>query len=148
MELLELARERGFHNRWSAMQDELDIFLKSRSLHSQMLDRPYVPAGGKSSTQKQNADRTDQHEPELVDPDTRADGPLTGLDNAPVEGGESKRLKKAEVERDRRIAESDNARDAPSLTAERGKDNKRGVSKGETTYRKVFGEPPDVYVLL
>lgn len=133
MDLLELARERGFHSRWSVMQQELDIFLKSRNLHAQLLEEPPTPAGLNSSIQKKES-----HGAERVDPQKLADDPLSGLDNPPVEGSESQRLKDAEVERDHRIAENDNATDARSLTAKRGNNDERGLPKGETTYRKIF----------
>jgi hypothetical protein len=133
MNLLEFARERGFHDRWTAMQEELDIFLKSRSLHTQLLREPQTPAGRKSSIQKKKESGA-----ERVDPNTLADDPLSGLDDPPVEGGESQRLIDAEIERDHRIAEHDNAKDARSLTGKRGKDDERGLPKGETAYRKIF----------
>ncbi|KAF2627452.1 hypothetical protein BU25DRAFT_458778 [Macroventuria anomochaeta] len=133
MDLLELARERGFYNRCTAMQDELDIFLKSRALHIQLLEEPRTPASRKSSIQKMKAGGA-----ERVDLHTLADDPLSGLDNPPVEGRESQRLIDAEIERDYHVAEHDNATDARSLTAKRGNDDKRGLLKGETTYRKVF----------
>ena len=133
MNLLELARERDFHNRWTAMQEGLDIFLRSRSLHNQLLEEPQTPAGRKSSIQKKEAGGA-----ERVDPNTLTEDPLSGLDDPPVEGGESQRLIDAEIERDHRIAGHDNARDARSLTAKRVKDDERGLPKGETTYRKIF----------
>ena len=138
MNLLELARERGFHNRWTAVQEELDIFLKSNSLHAQLLEEPQTPAGRKSTRQKRDADRTNQHVAERVDPDTLAEEPLSGLGDSPIKGGETERLIDAEIKRDHRIAEHDNAKDARSLTAKRGQDDERGPPKGETTYRKVF----------
>ena len=138
MDLLELARERGFHHRWTAVQEELDIFLKSRTLHAQLLEEPQTPAGRNTSKQHKDVDKTSRHGAERVDPDTLAEEPLTGLGDPPIKGGESKRLIEAEIERDHRIGKNDNAKDARSLTAKRGQDDERGPSKGETTYRKVF----------
>jgi hypothetical protein len=120
------------------VQEELDIFLKSRSLHAQLLEEPQTPAGRKSSKQQKDADKTSQHGAERVDPDTLAESPLTGLGDPPIEGEESKRLIEAEIERDHRSAEQNNTKDARSLTAKRGQDDERGPPKGETTYRKVF----------
>jgi hypothetical protein len=130
MGLLELARVHGFHNRWVAMQGELDIFINSHSLHTQLLEEPQTPAGRKS---KEKADRA-----ERVDANTLADDPIAGLDDPPVEGGESQRLVDAEIERDHRIADLDNTKDARSLTAKRDNDDERGLPKGETMYRKTF----------
>ena len=138
MDLLELERERGFHHRWTAVQEELDIFLKSRTLHAQLLEEPQTPAGRNTSKQHKDVDKTSRHGAERVDPDTLAEEPLTGLGDPPIKGGESKRLIEAEIERDHRIGKNDNAKDARSLTAKRGQDDERGPSKGETTYRKVF----------
>ncbi|XPS70017.1 hypothetical protein M3J09_002263 [Ascochyta lentis] len=138
MILLEIARERTFHNRWSAVQKELDIFLKSRSLHAQMLEEPQTPAGRKPSTQEENTEQKNERGDERVDPDKLAMDPLAELDDPPVEGDESKRLMDAEVEQGCRVAERDNAQDARSLTAKRGKDDERGFLKGETAYRKIF----------
>lgn len=133
MTLLDLARERAFHTRWTAIQEELDIFLKSRSLHSRLLQEPQPPAGHKSSIQGKKAGGAERE-----DPNTFADDLLSGLDNLPMKGEESQRLIDAEIERDHRIAEHYNAKDARSLTAKRGKDDERGLAKGETTYRKIF----------
>jgi hypothetical protein len=136
--LLELARERSIYSRWTSVQEEVDTFLNSRSLHAQLLEEPQTPAGRKSTPQKIEADKRDGHGGERVDPDTLAEDSLSGLGDPPVEGKESERLVDAEAERDRRIAEKDNAQNARSLTAKRGKDDERGLPKGETTYRKVF----------
>lgn len=138
MDLLELARERGFHNRWTAMQEELDSFLKSRSLHAQLLEEPQTPSGRKSSKEKEGVDNTKGNEAKRVEPETLSQEPLAAAGDPPVEGGESQRLVDAEIERDHRIAERHNKQDARSLTAKRGKDDQRGLPKGETTYRKVF----------
>ncbi|KAF2844000.1 hypothetical protein T440DRAFT_512414 [Plenodomus tracheiphilus IPT5] len=131
--LLELAREHGLHKRWTALQEELDVFLQSRSLHTQLIEEPQTPAGCKYSIQQKNASGA-----ERVDPNALADDPLSGIDDPPVEGAESQRLVDAAIERDHRIAEHDNAKDAQLLIAERGKDNERGLPKGETTYRRTF----------
>lgn len=132
MTLLERARERAFHNRWTAMQEELDVFLKSRSLHSRLLQEPQTSAGRKFSIQDKAGGAA------CVDPNKFADDSLLGLDDLPVKGEESQRLIDAENEREHRIAEHYNAKDARSLTAKRGKDDERGLPKGETTYRKLF----------
>jgi hypothetical protein len=133
MSLLELVRERGFHERWTAMQEELDIFLKSRSLHTQLLEEPRTLAGCRFSTQKKKASGA-----ERVNTNTLADDQLSARDDPLVKGEESQRLIHAEIERDHRITEHDNAKDARSLTAKRGKDDERGLPEGETTYRKIF----------
>lgn len=138
MNLLELARERGWHNRWTAMQEELDIFLKSRSLHAQLLEEPQTPSGHKSSKEKKDVDTTKENEAKRIKPESLSQESLVAVGDPPVEGGESQRLVDVEIERDHRIAEKDNKQDARSLTAKRGKDDERGLPKGETTYRKVF----------
>lgn len=138
IDLLEAARERGFHNGWTAMQDELDIFLRSRSLHAQLLEEPQTLRGRTSSRQKTEEHKPSQQRPERIDSNASANNPLAGLHDSPVEGKESRRLAEAEVRRDHRIAERDHTQDAQSLTAQRGKDDDRGLPKGETPYRKVF----------
>ena len=138
MNLLELARERGFHNRWTAMQEELDIFVKSRSLHAQLLEEPQTPSRRKSSKGERGVDKTKENEAKRVEPETLSQEPLGATGDPPVEGGELERLVDAEIERDHRIAERENKQDARSLRAKRGKDDERGLPKGETTYCKVF----------
>ncbi|KAK7178257.1 sensor histidine kinase response regulator (hsp90-like protein) [Paraphaeosphaeria sporulosa] len=138
MDILEVARERGLYNRWTAVQEELDNFLESRSLHAQELRVPQTYIGRKCSAQNKNADRTDEHGAERVDAETLANGALAEMNDPTVEGGESARLVKAEIQRSHRFAERDNALDARSSTAKPGKDDDRGLPKGETTYRQAF----------
>ena len=138
MDILELARGRGSRNRWTAMQEELDTFLKSRSLRAQLLEESQTPIGLRYPRQKKTMKEAKENEAERVDPDKLAEAPLSGLGDPPVEGGESQRLVDAEIERDHRIAARDNAQDAHSLTARRGQDGERGPPKGETIYRKVI----------
>jgi hypothetical protein len=138
IDLFELARERGFHNRWTGMQGELDNFLTSRSLHAQLLEEPQTSIGRRSSTMKKDVERTAELKAGHVDAITVVEEPLSGLSDSPVEGRESRRLADAEAERDDRIDKHDNVKNAQSPTAERGKDDERGLPTGKTAYRVLF----------
>ncbi|KAF1924201.1 uncharacterized protein M421DRAFT_296916 [Didymella exigua CBS 183.55] len=128
--LLELARERNFHDKWTAMQEELEVFLQSRSLCASSREEPRTWEGRKSSRMKGAMDKSEEHEVKRIRP-----GPLTGVSDPPVESRESQRLVDTETERDHIHAKCDDAEDAKPLTAKRGKDGER---KGETANWKVF----------
>lgn len=49
MDVLDLARERKNSSRWSALQEELDVFLQSRTLRAQLLQETQTPAKLKSA---------------------------------------------------------------------------------------------------
>ncbi|KAK7177459.1 sensor histidine kinase response regulator (hsp90-like protein) [Paraphaeosphaeria sporulosa] len=138
VDILDVARERGLYNRWTAVQEELDNFLEARSLHAQVLRVPHTYIGRKCSAQDKNADRTDEHGAKRVNPATLANGALAEMNDPTFEGGESAELAKAEVQRSHRFAKRDNATDARPSTAKPSKDDDRGLPKGETIYRKVF----------
>lgn len=138
MEQLDLARERGFHNRWAAVQQEIDNFLKSRSLHARLHEEPHIPASRKFIVQDKNTKKSNEPGAGEEKPNTSTEKPLPLLDDPPVGGEESKRLMDAEIERDKRIAKHGYSKELPILTAERGQDVKRGHAQGETTYRTIF----------
>jgi hypothetical protein len=132
MDLLEFAREREFHKRWASIREQLDLFVKSHSLRDQMLEEPATLMG------KSASETIKKEENGLIDPREAIEQPLAGVENPKAEGEESERLILAEVERDRRIVHEDRVHEPRTLTAETTKDDKRGETKGETTYRKVF----------
>ncbi|KAH7382747.1 hypothetical protein DE146DRAFT_760575 [Phaeosphaeria sp. MPI-PUGE-AT-0046c] len=113
MELLELARARDFNQSWSAVQAELDIFVRSQK------------GVKEDGTQR-------------VESDISAEVSLLELGHLPIEGGESKRLVDAETERNHRIAARKDDRGPEILVAKGGQNDKREAPKGETAYRKVF----------
>ncbi|KAF2868757.1 hypothetical protein BDV95DRAFT_122460 [Massariosphaeria phaeospora] len=130
--LLEFARERQFHERWANIQVQLDVFIQSRSLVTQMLEEP------SGMIQKVATETHSQRKPEREEPDEIAADSLEAVVGLKVEGQESKRVLQAELERDRRIVEEDKDADAGTLTAEATEDEKRSSSGGETVYHKVF----------
>lgn len=146
--LLESARERGSHSRWTATQEELDIFLRSRTLHAQSLKEPQITSERKSSKEEEGVNGTKEHEAKRIEPETLSQEPLSAMHDPPVEGSESQKLVEAEIERDHCIAERENKQDARSLTSSRGKDDERGLPKGETIYRKVFRRGASACALL
>lgn len=127
--LLELARERNFHKRWTVVQRELDTFLRSRSLHSELLKSPQTSA---PNGPPQTADSAESGHKTL---NKVTEIPLSGIRDPPVEGVESQRLADAEIRRDHNMA----ARDEHEL-ARSSRDQNHGQRSlnGETIYRKIF----------
>ncbi|KAJ4990847.1 sensor histidine kinase response [Stagonosporopsis vannaccii] len=129
-ELLELARERGYHKRWSATQRELDAFLRTPSLHHQLSKGPQTPAALKTSRQEGTANKAKEKQSEI---------PLSGLGDPPVNGGESQRLADAEIRRNHTIVAHDNYELAQQPLSDRHDHNgEQWLPNSETTYRKVF----------
>jgi hypothetical protein len=129
MGLLDLARERDSYSRQTALQEELNTFLQSVSLHAQLLEDVRTPVKFKSSEEGHTVNDTKE---------SNAEKPLSKLSGPTAEREESERMVGAELERDYRILAHDNGNDAPSLTARRDRDDERGSPRGETIYRKVF----------
>jgi hypothetical protein len=130
MSLLGLARERGFRSRWTAMQEELDTFLKSRAIHAQLLEEPKTPAGLKPSREEEDGGKAKENGADWTDPKALLKEPFAGVGTTPVKGPESERLVEEEVKREHHFTARENQPNVHSSTAKRGKD--------ETTYRKVF----------
>jgi hypothetical protein len=138
MDLLDLAREHDFHNRWIAVQEVLDHFLDSHFSHHRLLDEPQTPAGRKPPIHKRISDRNDERRDESVILNILAKDPLSGVDEPPIEGEEFKRFIDASVEPDCNVAERDDAKETRPFTAKRGGDDERGSLKDDTTLRKNF----------
>jgi hypothetical protein len=133
VEVLDRAREQSFHNRWTIMQEQLEVFTHSHSLRCQMLEEPQTYAGRRPSTTK-----TNDKEREQVDPDTISQGALVQSVIPEMEGTEAGRLVRPKITHNKLVARYDNTHNALTLTAKAGKDDERDERTEETVYRKVF----------
>lgn len=118
--LLELARESGFNNRWARIERELDAFILSRSLRAPLLqDQRGLVVPGQTNSESNNA----------------AEGPFIGLNYPIVDGDETKRLVDAEIKRDARISQDaqDDSERMPGGGDETDDDHGEGRA-----YRRVF----------
>ncbi|KAF2016214.1 hypothetical protein BU24DRAFT_462395 [Aaosphaeria arxii CBS 175.79] len=130
IELMDLTREKCFHERWVSIQEELEIFVQTHVLTAQAIEEPPIRKTIVGLEHKRSKKR--------LAPLRIAEPPLVGEDNPEIQGEESQRLVRAELERDERIAQEDNEQDARTLKAEASHNNKRGRLQGETVYRKLF----------
>jgi hypothetical protein len=138
MQLLEFARERGFHDRWTLMNSQLDRFVGS---HDVLTQAPKEQAALKVKTNP----RPEMTELQQVrDMTHRFRGDCHTLDdllsskNDLGKDSESTRLLEAEDARDDHLAREDDKHDACALEDRPEIEEEPGDSKGETTYRKVF----------
>ncbi|KAF2126230.1 hypothetical protein P153DRAFT_399682 [Dothidotthia symphoricarpi CBS 119687] len=126
--LLDFARERGFHNRWSSVQKQLDLFVKSRAMATQAVENSPTlaknPLPSSPITERTEIGEIAEHT-------------FMGSDDLKVGGEESERLVRAEIERDKRI-DTENVEDTRTSTAKPEDDGKSAGTSGETAYRKVF----------
>ncbi|KAJ4372782.1 hypothetical protein N0V86_008148 [Didymella sp. IMI 355093] len=141
MNLLGLARERGFHSRWTAVQEELDTFLKSRTIHAQLLEEPKTPAGLKPSREEEDGGKKKQNGAEWTKPKTPLQEPFAGLGTTPVEGPESERLVDAEVKRDYRIAARENQPNNETLVEIDLKEEERRLTTTFKDIRQLIFKP-------
>ncbi|KAF2648430.1 hypothetical protein K491DRAFT_784072 [Lophiostoma macrostomum CBS 122681] len=133
LHLLDHARERVAQGIWARVNRALDQFVKSRAVMAHILEEPRTTAA------KYAPSSEDSSEPPHINPEAVAEEPFLQLGSPGVEGTESKRLLRAEIDRDQRIADDDNNTDALSLKSDVGEEGEHEEgSSAETTYRKVF----------
>lgn len=127
--LLDFAHERRFHDRWSNVQKQLDVFVQLRAQTIQALeDSPISP---QRSTQSSSLTEY----LEFGEPETQS---FLTEDDFGINCDESKRLARAESERNERVTRENHTGTERTQTPEHeNKDEHKRLDK-DTTYRKVF----------